>query len=77
MAGKGEVSRHGRINKWLLYKGVRQGLLGGSPLWLLLGGLAAGLRLIRRLSGSGTEIAYCEELATGQTLVITHGHEPR
>jgi hypothetical protein len=52
-------------------------LLGGSGFWLVAGGLAAALKVIRRLSGSGPEVVYQEELGPGQSVVISNGPNPR
>lgn len=69
--------RKGRALTWLALRGLRKGLLGGSGFWLVAGGLAAALKLIRRLSGSGPEVVYQEELGPGQSVVISNGPNPR
>jgi hypothetical protein len=76
-AAKGKAPRHGRVVRWISYNGLRRGLLGGSPFWLTVGGLVGAFRLFRRLTGTGPEVVFQEELTPGQSLVISHGAEPR
>lgn len=75
--GKKPAARHGRLVRWASINGLRRGLLGGSPFWLVVGALVGALRLIRRLTGSGPQVVYREELAPGQSLVISHAADPR
>lgn len=55
-----------------LKRGVRQGLGAGSSTWLVIGGVAVSVRLLQRLARPGKGSVITEELAPGQTLVITH-----
>lgn len=59
----------------LLRRGFRRGVLEGNRTWLLVGGVALGLRVLRKLSGSEPETVYSERLAPGETLVIAHERE--
>lgn len=55
-----------------------RGLLGGSRPWMVLWVVLTGWRLMKRLTRSTPEIAFCEELHEGQTLVISIAdREPR
>ncbi|MGH9180852.1 MAG: hypothetical protein ACRD0Q_04145 [Acidimicrobiales bacterium] len=56
---------------WLVRTGFRKGFLGGSRAWTVVGGAALGLRALRRLAARTPKVVYCEELAAGQSLVIT------
>ena len=55
-----------------LRRGLWDGLIGGSRLWMVLGGFAATVRLYKKVSGREPKVVYCEELRPGQTLVISH-----
>lgn len=56
----------------LLRRGLWNGLVGGSRFWMVVGGAAAAVRLMQRLSGREPKIVYAEKLEPGQTLVISH-----
>ncbi|MEO6120974.1 MAG: hypothetical protein ABIW46_03015 [Acidimicrobiales bacterium] len=51
--------------------GLRKGFLGGSRAWTVVGGIALGLRGLRHLTARAEKVVYCEELAPGESLVIT------
>ena len=59
----------------LLRNGFRKGVLEGSRVWLVLGGLGLVFRLTKKLGGSEPKVVYCEELPVGQAIVIAN--EPR
>jgi hypothetical protein len=59
----------------LLRNGLRKGVLGGSRLWLVLGGAGLLVRVLQKLGGSEAEVVYCEELPVGQAIVVAN--EPR
>ena len=61
----------------LLRNGARKGLFGNSRTWLILGGIGATLKILRKLGGNEPEVVYSEELGAGQTLVIAHGRDAR
>ena len=58
--------------RFLLRQGFQRGVLGGSRRWLMLGGVALGVKVLRKLSGSEPEVVYSEKLAPGESLVIAH-----
>ena len=66
-----------RLLRFALRNGLRKGLLGGSRPWLIAGGVAAGLRVLRKLAGSEPEVVYSEKLEPGETVVIAHGRVPK
>ena len=53
-------------------QGFRRGVLQGSRPWLVVGGVAVGMKVLRKLSGSEPEVVYSEKLAPGESLVIAH-----
>ena len=53
----------------ILRAGFRRGVLGGSRPWLVAFGVAGVVRLLQR--GREPEVVFCEELADGETLVIS------
>jgi hypothetical protein len=59
----------------LLRQGFRKGVLGGSRRWLVIGGAALGMRVLGKLTRREPEVVYCEELAPGEALVITHDRD--
>ena len=65
------------IVRLLVRNGLRRGLMGGSRPWLILGGIGATLKILRKLGGNEPEVVYSEELGAGQTLVIAHGRDAR
>lgn len=58
------------MTRWLFRNGMRRGVFGGSRPWTIVAILAGSVRLFNRFRGTGPEIAYCEEIEPGQTLVI-------
>jgi len=52
--------------------GLTRGLLGGDRRWLALGSAALGLRLLVKLAVKEPKVVYSEDLAPGESLVITH-----
>lgn len=59
----------------LLRQGFRRGVLGGNRTWLVVGGAALAVRLVKKLSGSEPETVYSEELKPGEALVIANGRD--
>jgi hypothetical protein len=51
---------------------VAKGVLGGNRMWMAVAVVIYGRRLLRRVAGRVSETVYCEELAPGETLVISH-----
>ena len=63
--------------RWLLRIGVDRGLLGGSRVWTLLGGLALAIRLVKRIGGSEPKVVYSGTLHPGEALLISHDRPAR
>lgn len=59
----------------LLRQGFKRGVLGGNRTWLVVGGAALALRLLKKLSGSEPKVVYSEELKEGEALVIANGRD--
>lgn len=51
--------------------GITEGILGGNRRWLVLGGVAWGLRAIRYATRREDRVLYRERLRPGEQLVIT------
>jgi hypothetical protein len=51
---------------------IERGLLGGSRIWLVLGGLAWAFRALRWALKPAPATVFSERLDVGETLVITH-----
>lgn len=54
----------------VLRRGVTQGFLGGSNVWLVLGGLAALVRLWQKVGEDRSKVLLVEHLGPGQSLSI-------
>jgi len=65
-----------RAVRTALRRGIKDGLVGGSRVWLALGAAAVGYRLWHRAAGWVSPTVIREELAPGQTLVVAHLGEP-
>ncbi|MHB8466136.1 MAG: hypothetical protein ACYDH6_02505 [Acidimicrobiales bacterium] len=59
-----------------LRQGVRRGVRDGSKVWLSIGAVALGVRMIRWMAGPGQPVIVSETLAPGDTLVIRHLSPP-
>ena len=66
-----------RLLRFALRNGISKGFLGGSRPWLVVGGIAIGIRVLRKIAGSEPIVVYSETLQAGETVVIAHGREPR
>jgi hypothetical protein len=55
-----------------LSRGWREGVLGGSRLWMIAGGVALTIRLLQRLADRERVIVYTEQLPVGETMTIAH-----
>ena len=51
---------------------MARGLFGGSRGWLAVWVLAVSTRALRRFIRKDPKVVYCEDLAPGESLVITH-----
>jgi hypothetical protein len=63
--------------RFLLRTGVRRGLLGGSRAWTAVAGVAFGLRVLRKITGSEPEVVHTSRLHPGESLVVRHDHPSR
>ena len=63
--------------RFLSRAGVLRGFLGGSRLWTVVGSVALGVRVLRKLAGSEPESVFTKELRPGDSLLITHDREAR
>jgi hypothetical protein len=53
-------------------KGWREGVLKGSRLWMVAGGLALAARAVQWAARREETVVYHEELPAGETLTIAH-----
>lgn len=60
------------MGRLILSRAIRKGFLGGSRLWMVVGTLGLAMKVLRRLTRDEPEVAFCEELRPGQTLLISH-----
>lgn len=52
---------------------IRRGVMGGSRAWLILGAVAWGFRLFRRVASTRRlRAVLTEELRPGESVLITH-----
>lgn len=58
--------------RWALRKAWSRGVLEGSRPWLIAGGAALTLRLLRRAATREESVVYHEELRPGESLIIAH-----
>ncbi len=52
--------------------GAARGLLGGSKAWFTVWVVAGGFRLLGKVFRREPEVVYSEDLAPGESLVISH-----
>ena len=55
---------------------IRRGLMGGSRTWLILGGIAWGIRLIAWAWRRREKVVFLDELRTGESFVVTQRPAP-
>jgi len=58
-------------------RGMTRGFLGGSRPWVIIGGIALGWRVLRRIAGNEPVVVFSERIEPGEALVIAHGRQPR
>ena len=75
-AGAVQLSVTGRLIRRLLRLGWRKGVVGGSPAWTAVGGLALLGFLAGRAWHREPEVVFSELLAPGQSLRITNEARP-
>jgi len=66
-----------RVLGLVLRRGVTRGFLGGSRPWLVIGGIAIGWRVLRRIAGNDPVVVFSERIEPGEALVIAQGRQPR
>ncbi|WP_419925647.1 hypothetical protein [Candidatus Poriferisocius sp.] len=58
---------------YLRRQAIRRGVAGGSRAWLVVGGVAWGLRLLTRMAGTRRlRAVLTDELRPGESLLISH-----
>ena len=58
---------------YLRRQAVVRGLLGGQRIWLVVGGLAWGFRLLRRVASTRQlRPVLTQELRPGESLIVSH-----
>lgn len=65
------------MGRLLLARAIRRGFFGGSRLWTLVGTLGLAMKVLHKLTRDEPEVAFCEELRPGQTLLISHDRGAR
>ena len=71
------LGRFDLLVRWGLRNGVTKGFLGGHRRWLVMGGVALGFRVLRKMAGAQEEIVYSTKVDPGQTIVIANGRVPK
>ena len=66
-----------KVLRFLSRAGVSRGFLGNSRAWTVVGAFALTVRALKRLFGGTPQEAYSHTLRPVETLVMTHGREPR
>jgi hypothetical protein len=61
----------------LIKEGWRRGVVGDSPAWTAVGGLAVMAYLAGRAWKQEADVVFSEKLLPGQALRIVHEAEPR
>ncbi|HEX2701755.1 MAG TPA: hypothetical protein VHM89_16250 [Acidimicrobiales bacterium] len=63
------------MRRLLLARALRRGLFGGSRFWTVVGTLGVAMKLLRKITRDEPEVAFCEELRPGQTLLISNDRQ--
>lgn len=66
----------GGVVRFLVRTGIRRGFVGGSRAWAAVGGVAIVLRALSRLASPKPEAVFCEQLAPGESMLITRQAVP-
>ena len=66
----------GRVVRSLMRQGWRRGVVGGSPAWTAVGGIALLGYLAGRAWRREEDVVFSERLAPGETIRITHEARP-
>jgi hypothetical protein len=62
--------------RFLRRAGIERGFFEGKRSWMWLGGIAWGLHFLQRAAGRQMQVVYREELAPGESLVISREAVP-
>ncbi|MGI8684335.1 MAG: hypothetical protein ACR2MO_04470 [Acidimicrobiales bacterium] len=65
------------MKRFLLGRALQKGLLGGSRFWTVVGTIGLAMKVLRKITRDEPEVAFCEELKAGQTLLISHDRQAR
>ena len=65
------------LRRLLVARAVRRGFLGTSRFWTVVGTLGLAMKVLRRITRDEPEVAFCEELRPGQTLLISNDRRAR
>lgn len=65
------------LARLLMPRAIRKGFLGGSQVWTVVGSLVLAMRVLKKVTGSKPEVAYCARLDRGETLVISHERDAK
>ncbi len=57
---------------WALRTAWHRGVREGSRPWLIAGGVALAVRMLRRAAAREESVVYREELRPGESLIIAH-----
>jgi hypothetical protein len=65
------------MTRFLIRNGLRKGLLEGSQVWLVLGGVGLLVKVLRKLGGREPQVVYSEVLPAGTAIVIANEQPSR
>lgn len=57
--------------RFLARTGFRRGFLGGSRAWTMIGAVAVGMRLLKRLTASEPEVVFSQPIRPGEKLLVS------
>ena len=65
------------MRRLLLGRAIRKGFLEGNHFWAVVGTLGIAMKVLRRLTRDEPQVAFCEELRPGQSLLISHDRDAK
>ncbi len=65
------------MRRLLMTRAMTRGFLGGSRFWTVVGTLGIAMRVLKKVMRDEPEVVYCEELGSGQTILISHDRGAR